>query len=95
MQCFQVNVTRREQELKLEGLDFDEKKKTNRRKRLIMEGKNPDVEEKERERARQKRIKAIRRDFQKQKKAGKKAAVKKEQLKGSKSTQSASTSANP
>jgi len=91
----QVNVTRREQELKLEGLDFDEKKKTNRRKRLIMEGKNPDVEEKERERARQKRIKAIRRDFQKQKKAGKKTPVKKEQLKGSKSTQSASTSANP
>ena len=53
---FQVNVTRREQELKLEGLDFDERKKTNRRKRLIAEGKDPDAEEKERERARQKRI---------------------------------------
>ena len=67
-----MNVTRREQELKLEGLDFEEKKRTNQRKRLIMEGKDPEVEEKERERARQKRIRAIRRDFQKQKKGGKK-----------------------
>ena len=72
----QVNVTRREQELKLEGLDFDEKKKTNRRKKLIMEGKDPDTEDKERERARRKRVKAIRRDFQK--KRGKKTAAKKE-----------------
>ena len=71
MHCFQVNVTRREQELKLEGLDFEEKKKTNRRKRLIMEGKNPDAEEKERERARQRRIKAIRQGFRKQNKAKK------------------------
>ena len=43
-------MTRREQELKLEGLDFEEKKRTNQRKRLIMEGKDPEVEEKERER---------------------------------------------
>ena len=77
-------MTRREQELKLEGLDFDEKKNTNRRKRLIMEGKDPEVEEKKRERARQKRIKAIRRDFQRQKKAGKETAVKREHLKSSK-----------
>ena len=77
MNWSQVNVTRREQELKLEGLDFDEKKKTNRRKKLIMEGKDPDAEDKERERARRKRIKAIRRDFQK--KRGKGTAVKKEE----------------
>ncbi|KAI3368610.1 hypothetical protein L3Q82_025620, partial [Scortum barcoo] len=35
----QVNVTRRECEIKLESTDFDEKKEINKRKQLILEGK--------------------------------------------------------
>ncbi|KAM7025982.1 putative ATP-dependent RNA helicase DDX49 [Acridotheres tristis] len=37
----QVNVTRRECELELEGMDFDEKKEINKRKQMILEGKDP------------------------------------------------------
>ncbi|KAM5194444.1 putative ATP-dependent RNA helicase DDX49 [Mantella aurantiaca] len=40
----QVNVTRRECEIKLECTDFDEKKEINKRKQLILEGKDPDTE---------------------------------------------------
>lgn len=36
----QVNVTRREQELKLEQSDFDERRNINKRKRLILEGRS-------------------------------------------------------
>ncbi|KAJ4943754.1 hypothetical protein JOQ06_006250 [Pogonophryne albipinna] len=42
----QVNVTRRQCEIKLESTDFDEKKETNKRKQLILEGKDPDLEAK-------------------------------------------------
>ncbi|XP_075944338.1 putative ATP-dependent RNA helicase DDX49 [Anarhichas minor] len=42
----QVNVTRRECEIKLEATDFDEKKEINKRKQLILEGKDPDLEAK-------------------------------------------------
>ncbi|XP_069042326.1 probable ATP-dependent RNA helicase DDX49 [Lepisosteus oculatus] len=42
----QVNVTRRECEIKLESTDFDEKKEINKRKQLILEGKDPDLEAK-------------------------------------------------
>ncbi|XP_056590710.1 probable ATP-dependent RNA helicase DDX49 [Triplophysa dalaica] len=42
----QVNVTRRQCEIKLESTDFDEKKNTNKRKQMILEGKDPDLEEK-------------------------------------------------
>ncbi|XP_018429000.1 PREDICTED: probable ATP-dependent RNA helicase DDX49 [Nanorana parkeri] len=42
----QVNVTRRECEIKLECTDFDEKKEINKRKQLILEGKDPDLEAK-------------------------------------------------
>ncbi|XP_063259553.1 probable ATP-dependent RNA helicase DDX49 isoform X2 [Prinia subflava] len=35
----QVNVTRRECEIELEGMDFDEKKEINKRKQMILEGK--------------------------------------------------------
>lgn len=38
----QVNVTRRKCEIKLEASDFDEKRETNKRKQLILEGKDPD-----------------------------------------------------
>nr|XP_020636636.1 probable ATP-dependent RNA helicase DDX49 [Pogona vitticeps] len=41
----QVNVVRRECEIKLEGTDFDEKKEINKRKQMILEGKDPDLEE--------------------------------------------------
>ncbi|KAG9486467.1 hypothetical protein GDO78_006704 [Eleutherodactylus coqui] len=44
----QVNVTRRECEIKLECTDFDEKKEINKRKQLILEGKDPDLEAKRR-----------------------------------------------
>ncbi|KAM9357566.1 putative ATP-dependent RNA helicase DDX49 [Symphorus nematophorus] len=44
----QVNVTRRECEIKLEATDFDEKKEINKRKQLILEGKDPDLEAKRR-----------------------------------------------
>ncbi|XP_075063570.1 putative ATP-dependent RNA helicase DDX49 [Mixophyes fleayi] len=44
----QVNVTRRECEIKLECTDFDEKKEINKRKQLILEGKDPDMEAKRR-----------------------------------------------
>uniref|UniRef100_A0A3B4U5C9 Probable ATP-dependent RNA helicase DDX49 n=1 Tax=Seriola dumerili TaxID=41447 RepID=A0A3B4U5C9_SERDU len=44
----QVNVTRRECEIKLESTDFDEKKEINKRKQLILEGKDPDLEAKRR-----------------------------------------------
>ncbi|OBS64710.1 hypothetical protein A6R68_06765 [Neotoma lepida] len=42
----QVNVVRRECEIKLEALHFDEKKEINKRKQLILEGKDPDLEAK-------------------------------------------------
>ncbi|XP_034611324.1 probable ATP-dependent RNA helicase DDX49 [Trachemys scripta elegans] len=42
----QVNVARRECEIKLEATDFDEKKEINKRKQMILEGKDPDVEAK-------------------------------------------------
>nr|KAF6400797.1 DEAD-box helicase 49 [Rousettus aegyptiacus] len=42
----QVNVVRRECEIKLEAANFDEKKEINKRKQLILEGKDPDLEAK-------------------------------------------------
>ncbi|GAA6069928.1 probable ATP-dependent RNA helicase DDX49 [Tachysurus ichikawai] len=42
----QVNVTRRQCEIKLEATDFDEKKEINKKKQMILEGKDPDLEEK-------------------------------------------------
>ncbi|KFR07806.1 putative ATP-dependent RNA helicase DDX49, partial [Opisthocomus hoazin] len=41
-----VNITRRECEIKLEAMDFDEKKEINKRKQMILEGKDPDLEAK-------------------------------------------------
>ncbi|XP_075922923.1 putative ATP-dependent RNA helicase DDX49 isoform X1 [Petromyzon marinus] len=40
----QVNVKRRECEIKLEEEDFDERKEINKRKQMILEGKDPDIE---------------------------------------------------
>ncbi|CAL8271008.1 unnamed protein product [Arctogadus glacialis] len=42
----QVNVTRRECEIRLEATDFDEKKEVHKRKQLILEGKDPEMEAK-------------------------------------------------
>jgi len=41
----QVSVTKREAEIKLDQGDFEERKKINKRKKLILEGKDPDEEE--------------------------------------------------
>ncbi|XP_015605481.1 probable ATP-dependent RNA helicase DDX49 [Cephus cinctus] len=43
----QISVTKREAEIKLDETDFYERKMINKRKKLIMEGKDPDEEEKE------------------------------------------------
>lgn len=40
----QVSVTKREAEIKLDEADFYEKKAINKRKKLILEGKDPDEE---------------------------------------------------
>lgn len=41
----QVSVTKREAEIKLDETDYFERKAINKRKRLILEGKDPDEEE--------------------------------------------------
>lgn len=53
----QVNVTKREQEIVLDKNDFDEKRQVNKRKRLILEGLDPDEEERRRNKERRKMIK--------------------------------------
>ncbi|XP_036442749.1 probable ATP-dependent RNA helicase DDX49 [Colossoma macropomum] len=42
----QVNVMRRQCEIKLESTDFGEKNEINKKKQMILEGKDPDLEEK-------------------------------------------------
>lgn len=54
----QVNVTKREQEIKLDEMDFDEKKKINKRKRMLMNGIDPEMEEKRKRREQRERVKA-------------------------------------
>lgn len=41
----QVSVTKREAEIKLDETDFYEKRAINKRKKLLLEGKDPDEEE--------------------------------------------------
>lgn len=53
----QVNVTKREQEIILDKNDFEEKRKTNKRKKMILEGLDPDEEEKRRNKERRKKLK--------------------------------------
>lgn len=43
----QVHVTKREAQIKLDETDFDERRLINKRKKLINEGKDPDVVEQE------------------------------------------------
>ncbi|PSN37672.1 putative ATP-dependent RNA helicase DDX49 [Blattella germanica] len=53
----QVSVTKREAEIKLEETNFYEKKLINKRKNLILEGKDPDEVEKEEQKEKHKRKK--------------------------------------
>uniref|UniRef100_A0A667YI33 RNA helicase n=1 Tax=Myripristis murdjan TaxID=586833 RepID=A0A667YI33_9TELE len=92
----QVNVTRRECEIKLESTDFDEKKEINKRKQLILEGKDPDLEAKrkaelEKIRSQKKKFKEkIQENIQKQKNAQlKKKLMKKKYIKKKKAEQMA------
>ncbi|XP_056131749.1 probable ATP-dependent RNA helicase DDX49 [Lampris incognitus] len=79
----QVNVTRRECEIKLEATDFDEKKEINKRKQLILEGKDPELEAKrkaelEKIRAQKKKFKEkIQHNIQQEKKRRKRHIQKK------------------
>ena len=60
----QVSVTKREQDVRLSEVDFDEKKNVNKRKKLIMEGKDPDKEERKREQHLNRKRKKVRKEFQ-------------------------------
>ncbi|KAF1385518.1 hypothetical protein PFLUV_G00108600 [Perca fluviatilis] len=90
----QVNVTRREIEIKLESTDFDEKKEINKRKQLILEGKDPDLEAKrkaelEKIRSQKKKFKQkIQESIQRQKHGQlKKKLIKRKQMKKKKAAQ--------
>lgn len=54
----QVSVTRREAEIKLDETNFYEKKLINKRKNLILEGKDPDELEEEEKLKRKRKKKA-------------------------------------
>ena len=56
----QVSVTRREQEIKLDQMDFEEKKYINKRKELILKGIDPDMEEKRKRKEKRKKIREAR-----------------------------------
>ena len=43
----QVNTTRRESDIKLEEKDWGQARQTNKRKKLLLEGKDPEAEENE------------------------------------------------
>ncbi|XP_074490837.1 putative ATP-dependent RNA helicase DDX49 [Sebastes fasciatus] len=90
----QVNVTRRQCEIKLESTDFDEKKEINKRKQLILEGKDPDLEAKrkaelEKIRSHKKQFKQkIQESIEKQKRGQlKKKLMKRKQMKNKKAAQ--------
>ncbi|XP_042886823.1 probable ATP-dependent RNA helicase DDX49 [Penaeus japonicus] len=60
----QVNVTKREQEIKLDETDFDERRNINKRKRLIMEGRDPDEEEKKKKKLLKKKQQQLKQEKQ-------------------------------
>lgn len=92
----QVNVTRRKCEIKLESTDFDEKKEINKRKQLILEGKDPDLEAKrkaelEKIRSQKKKFKQkIQESIQRQKNAQLKRKITKRKQKKQKKAAQAS-----
>ena len=53
----QVSVTKREQDIKLGETDFDEKRNINKRKKLLLNGLDPDQVEKEKKKAWRKKMK--------------------------------------
>lgn len=53
----QVSVTKREAEIRLDDSDFNERKEINKRKKLILEGKDPDEELRKREEQRKQKLK--------------------------------------
>nr|CAB3237117.1 probable ATP-dependent RNA helicase DDX49 [Phallusia mammillata] len=64
-----VNIMKREAEQRMDNDKFGEKKRTNKRKALIMEGKNPEAEAKRKRNERIARIKAERKERNQLKKA--------------------------
>lgn len=56
----QVNTSRREADLKLEEQDWGQARKTNKRKKLILEGKDPDAEEKRKKKLKKKQMTVFR-----------------------------------
>jgi len=64
----QVSVTKREQDVMLSETDFDERRNVNKRKKLILEGKNPEEEAKKKERYLDKKRKAARKEMHKMQK---------------------------
>ncbi|XP_008330306.1 putative ATP-dependent RNA helicase DDX49 [Cynoglossus semilaevis] len=95
----QVNVTRRECEIKLESTDFDEKREINKRKQMILEGKDPDLEAKrkaelEKIKSQKKRFKQkIQETIERQKRGQlKKKLKKRKEMKKKKSAEAAASS---
>lgn len=68
----QVNTTLREVDIELGEQDWDEKKNINKRKKIILEGKNPDQVQMEKEKRIKKRKQAIKEKRKKMKKTEKK-----------------------
>merc|ERR1712080_170286 len=63
----QVNVTLREAEIVLGEEDWDEKKNINKRKKLLIEGKDPDAEERKKQKMWKNRRKEARQEHTKRK----------------------------
>lgn len=72
----QVSVTKREAEIKLDQNDFEERKQINKRKKLILEGKDPDEEERRKVEEQKQRRKTFKR-FEKNKFKQRRKEIKK------------------
>lgn len=72
----QVSVTKREAEIKLDHNDFEERKQINKRKKLILEGKDPDEEERRKVEEQKQRRKTFKR-FEKNKFKQRRKEIKK------------------
>ena len=64
---FQVNVTMREVEISLGEEDWDEKRNINKRKKLLLEGRDPDEEERKKQKLWKEKIKSKRKERRKKK----------------------------
>ena len=63
----QVGVTKREQDIKLSEMDFDEKRNIYKRKKMIKKGQNPDLVEQEKKKAWKRKNREIRKERKKKK----------------------------